>query len=197
MAIFKSVAICSSAVVVCGLLSFSCAPSEAEHVETPDFEETIAWVGESANGLRVVAEPVFRHLMSQKNNYDEDRMLREQFALASDTRFVRVHLVGNGADLTGPGILGGADSPFVQLQKPEQLSARGQNLWSALVEGGPMPAADIVSRRSFLLKASADYDQQLLSWELGDNKLELERKSWRGRERQQFLTAEKAPNQNE
>ena len=100
------------------------------------------------SGLKVVAEPVYRHLMSVEDALDEAVMLQAQLKLPKAVSLMRLHLVGAAEALTASGELSCAGSEFKPLLRPEDLTPRGLNLWLGLVDGGPAPALGTQSRRS-------------------------------------------------
>ena len=169
-------------------LLFACGQGAGVSLPPPDFEQTVAWVGESEHGLKVVAEPVYRHLMSVEDALDEAVMLQAQLKLPKAVSLMRLHLVGAAEALTASGELSCAGSEFKPLLRPEDLTPRGLNLWLGLVDGGPAPALGTQSRRSFLLQVDKEIEVDTLHWKGADISLDLRQRTWKGRERQVFLS---------
>jgi len=178
-------------------LLFACGEDAGVNLPPPDFEQTVAWVGESEQGLKVVAEPVYRHLMSVEDGMDEEVMLHAQLKLPKAASLMRLHLVGAAEALTAAGELSGVGSEFKPLLRPQELTPRGLNLWLGLVDGGPVPELGTQSRRSFLLQVEPEIEVDTLHWEGADISLDLRQRTWKGRERQVYLSPKPIEANNE
>ena len=194
----------------CGLLLAlgGCGEGGAAGPDLHQVEARLAWMGEDAGGLRVLAEPLTPPAPGTAAVVTEEAMLREQLGLGRDRSLVRLHLVGEPPQLQAPGSLATANGqrflPFPP--PPEHLDARARNLWLGVAQGGPPPdpQASGVRRRSFLLLGEnqsavlpVEQGGGALHWERSGQALPLQPRAWSERERRDFLEQEEREAQEE
>lgn len=171
------------------LLALTAAACDGPAVPPParaEVELLVAWTAETEDGFRVAAEQLFEAPLAELSGWSEEQLLRRDLALA-DEPFLRLHLMGRGEEIDASGVVEGAGGALTPLgDPPRELSPQARSLWLAY-GGSEALEAEAYGRRSYLLRGSAPPEQEVLVWSRGDRRLELQKRSWTGKQRQEFL----------
>ncbi|MBL7008552.1 MAG: hypothetical protein ISR76_06100 [Planctomycetes bacterium] len=177
------------------VLLSACGGRGEDSGQKVEIQVLVAWTAETEDGLRIAAEPLSDEPLASLTGWSEERLLRRELRLG-DEDLLRLHVMGEGAAAEGCGEVRGVEGGrFVGLgDPPAALSAQARSLWLALGHTEAL-AGDGPGRRSFLLHAAegAGAEDPVLVWTSGDRRLELQRRRWTGKERQQFLDPSPAP----
>jgi len=174
------------------LLLASCGEEPARGSEPIELQVLVAWTADREDGLRVAAEPLHEEALGSLTGWSEERLLRRELGLDGDG-LMRLHLMGDRTALAGSGELEAADGARYRGlgAPPEGLSPRARSLWLVLGESGAYEDLEAAGRRSFLLRGPAGAgpspDQALMVWTRDGQRLELQRRSWTGKQRQEYL----------
>jgi len=168
-------------------LSAACAPAASAPGAGVTQETTrTAWTAEDAvSGARIVFEPLAAAWPTAPASVSEVELLLRVAMIPAGQTWYRVHeldfadhtLAGRVSD--GGGVDYGAPPPRPNATQRERL------LYLALVEGASQ-VSGVRSRRTRLV-AGPTLESGALSWQSEGMRLELQQRSWSGRERAEFL----------
>jgi len=180
------------------LLLPACGGSEASSPSRvpADLEARLAWVGETAGGLRVVAEgldPSPDGFLDQA----EEVVLKRALHVPDGLDLFRLHILGAPSLLAESGVVfprGGAPWQGFGISA-EGLNSRERLIWEGLGRGGPSPVASGAHRRSFLFigEPLSSGPPVPLRWESGHEEVFLEPRRWTESERRKFLQETPSP----
>ncbi len=182
-----------------GLLMLpACGGSEASPPSRvpADLEARLAWVGETAKGLWVVAEGL---APSPDGFFDqeEEAVLKRVLHVPEGHDLFRLHILGVPYLLGESGRVFPRDGiPWESFGIPaEGLSSRGRLIWEGLGRGGPSPVVSGAHRRSFLFigEPLSSGLSVPLRWESGQEEVFLEPRHWTESERREFLQEAPSP----